>query len=111
MGHGERLPAQPSGRGKQRVLVYPRPRTPFIDSRYHVLRQLILRKAVRMVYVQTSDQIADTLTKLNPAPLLRRFRDVLSGDAYVKPPDPDGPAGRLGRAALEPVLFPSLQDV
>ena len=64
-----------------------------------------------MVYVPTTDQIADTFTKLNPAPLLRRFRDALSGDEYIKPPDPDGPAGRLGRAALEPVRFPSLQGV
>ena len=66
-----------------------------------------------MVYVPTTDQIADTLTKLNPAPLLRRLRDALSGDEYhvKEPPDPDGPAGRLGRAALEPVHFPSLQDV
>ena len=31
MGHGERLPAQPSGRGKQRVLVHPRPPLSFFE--------------------------------------------------------------------------------
>ena len=64
-----------------------------------------------MVYVDTSVQLADALTKNLPNATFRRFHRAFTGEQPLVPPDPDGPAGRIGRSILEPVRFPSLLDV
>ena len=66
-----------------------------------------------MVYVDTAVQLADALTKNLPTAAFRRFhRALLTGEQPpIVPPDPDGPAGRIGRSLLDPVRFPTLMDV
>ena len=87
-------------------------KTTHIDSRYHFLReQVVHARTLKMVYVDTSDQVADALTKGLPVTALRRFRDAMCGRIHITPPDPNGDAGRIGHSLTDPIRFPSLESV
>lgn len=48
-------------------------RTKHIDIRYHFIREMVEKGAVKIFYVATEDQLADSLTKNVPRSILERF--------------------------------------
>ena len=48
-------------------------RTKHIDIRYHFIREMVEKDAVKIFYVATEDQLADSLTKSVPRVILERF--------------------------------------
>ena len=48
-----------------------------IDIHYHYIQEVIEAGKVQMVYVLTSENVADIITKALTWPLLEKFRDML----------------------------------
>jgi hypothetical protein len=87
-------------------------KTAHIESRYHRLRQeVVSRRTIRFVYVQSSDQCADGLTKPLPLATSRRFQRAMSGVEPLPLPPLDGPPGRIGLSVTRPDLLPTLSSV
>jgi hypothetical protein len=53
-------------------------RTKHIQVRFHVIRQYVQDKLIKLVYVPTKSQLADSFTKCLPGSMLRPFVRVLS---------------------------------
>jgi hypothetical protein len=51
-----------------------------IKTRYYYIRQLIYDGWVKMVKVNTKDQVADMTTKILPASIVQRFTDIVLGN-------------------------------
>ncbi len=51
-----------------------------IKTKYYYIRQLIYDGWVKMVKVDTKDQVADMTTKILPASIVQRFTDIVLGN-------------------------------
>ncbi len=51
-----------------------------IKTKYYYIRQLIYDGWVKMVKVNTKGQVADMTTEILPAPLIKRFSDIVLGN-------------------------------
>jgi hypothetical protein len=52
-----------------------------IKTKYYYIRQLIYDGWVKMVKVNTKDQVADMTTKILPAPLIQRYSGIVLGNS------------------------------
>ena len=68
-------------------------------------------KTLRLVYVNTLDQVADCLTKPLSADSIRRFHGALSGMAPIPHPAFGAGYGRIGLSLASPDTMPLLSDV
>ena len=88
------------------------PRMQHLDARYHWLREQVVHdKTLRLVYVNTLDQVADCLTKPLSADSIRRFHGALSGMAPIPHPAFGAGYGRIGLSLASPDTMPLLSDV
>jgi hypothetical protein len=88
------------------------PRMQHLDARYHWLREQVVHdKTLRLVYVNTLDQVADCLTTPLSADAIRRFHGTLSGLAPIPHPDFGAGYGRIGLSLALPDTIPLLSDV
>jgi hypothetical protein len=51
-----------------------------IDVRVYRLREFVADKIMKLYYINTASQVADTLTKSLPSEAVRQHRDVMAGD-------------------------------
>ena len=54
-------------------------RTKHIDIKYHFIREAIDDGIIKLQYVSTTEQLADILTKILPAPQTVKLRDTIAG--------------------------------
>jgi len=52
-------------------------RTIHIETRHHLIRELVDKGSIKMSYCGTNDQLVDIFTKLVPSDKFIRFRDML----------------------------------
>jgi thiamine pyrophosphate-dependent acetolactate synthase large subunit-like protein len=57
-------------------------RTKHIDIKYHYIRELVEGNKLRIIYINTKDQLADPLTKITAGPTLNTWREKLGLEKY-----------------------------
>jgi len=51
-----------------------------IDVRVYRLREFVADGIMKLYYISTASQVADTLTKSLPSDAARKHRDIMAGD-------------------------------
>jgi len=57
-------------------------RTKHIDIKYHYIRELVENNKLRIIYINTKNQLADPLTKITAGPTLSTWREKLGLEKY-----------------------------
>jgi len=57
-------------------------RTKHIDIKYHYIRELVDGNKLRIIYINTKDQLADPLTKITAGPTLNTWKEKLGLEKY-----------------------------
>ena len=59
-------------------------RSKHIDIRYHYTRDLISNKQLNIIYIPTTEQLADPLTKGLTAPVIKKWLEKISLEEFNK---------------------------
>ena len=57
-------------------------RTKHIDIKYHYIRELVENNKIRILYINTKEQLADPLTKITTGRILSEWREKIGLEKY-----------------------------